>query len=119
MSGVRKHRFLKQLSELENGGLMRSLEDDSTPGGIFVKLAFLARKRKFRLPAQVEQVEGMVTMLVDKWERSQDPRGKMKHGIRYPPALIHLSILLQTGGSSQNYNVFRELCGMPVFRHVL
>lgn len=115
-SGLRKHRFLKQLSELENGNLLRSMDDDTTPGGIFVKLAFLARKRKFRLP---DQVKGMVTMLVDKWERMSDPRGKMKHGIRYPPSLIHLSILLQTGGSSQNYNIFQELCGMPVFRHVL
>lgn len=51
------------------------MDDDSSPGGVFIKLASLARRGEFRLP---DQVCGMVKMLVEKYERSKDPRGKLK-----------------------------------------
>lgn len=33
--------------------------------------------------------------------------------------MVNLAVILQTGGSSQNYNIFQELCGFPVLRHVI
>ncbi|KAG8898537.1 hypothetical protein FRB99_007376 [Tulasnella sp. 403] len=114
-SKAQKIRLLHQLSDLQVGALLDSIASDSTPGGVYVKLAYLTRSGQFTLP---QQVTDMVRVLIDKWERSNDPADRKKHGVRYPSSIINLALLLRTGSTVENYNIFKEICGFPDLRHI-